>query len=134
MKDPEQDEGTAFRPRFGADGLLTAVVVDASTAEVLMVAHMNADALERTRTTGEAYFWSRSRRTLWHKGATSGNRLRVREMLTDCDQDAVVLRVDAEGPACHTGRPSCFYRVVPMISAGKQSLTAPVELTFTQRP
>lgn len=108
------EETTELRPRFGADGLVTAMVEDADTAETLMLAHMNPEALERTLSTGIAWFWSRSRSELWEKGATSGNRLRVTEMLVDCDQDAVLLRVRVEGDgvACHTGRRSCFYRSV----------------------
>ena len=108
------EETTEFRPRFGADGLVTAVVEDADTAETLMLAHMNADALDATLGTGMATFWSRSRGELWVKGLTSGNVLRVVEVLVDCDQDAVLVRARAEGDgvACHTGRRSCFYRSV----------------------
>ena len=108
------DETTALRPRFGADGLLTAVVEDADTAETLMVAHMNAAALDATLDSGMATFWSRSRGELWRKGATSGNVLRVAELRIDCDQDAVLVRVRAEGDgvACHTGRRSCFSRSI----------------------
>ena len=110
----DADETTELRPRFGPDGLLTAVVEDADTAETLMVAHMNANALDATLATGEATFWSRSRGELWRKGVTSGNVLRVAEVRVDCDQDAVLLRVRAEGDgvACHTGRRSCFYRSI----------------------
>lgn len=110
------EEGTALSPGFGADGLVTAVAVDAGTGEVLMVAHMNEEALARTRATGEAWYWSRSRRELWHKGATSGQIQRVVEMRVDCDQDAFVLKVEVggDGGCCHTGRRSCFYRVVPV--------------------
>jgi phosphoribosyl-AMP cyclohydrolase len=85
-------------------------VQDGQTGEVLMMAWMNAEALNRTRTTGEAWFWSRSRSELWHKGATSGNVMRVAGIWVDCDADAVLLRVSAAGPACHTGERSCFYR------------------------
>ena len=101
-------ERAAERPAFGADGLVTAVVQDAASGEVLMVAHMNEAAWEATRSSGEAHFWSRSRQRLWHKGETSGNVLRVREIRLDCDADAVLLRVDATGPTCHTGARSCF--------------------------
>ena len=104
------DETLQFRPRWGADGLLTAVTVDAASGAVLMVAHMNADALAATLATGEAHYWSRSRRELWHKGATSGSIQRVVEIRVDCDQDCLLLRVEPAGPACHTGRQSCFYR------------------------
>jgi phosphoribosyl-AMP cyclohydrolase len=100
----------AFAPRFDSAGLLTAVAVDAASGELLMLAHMDAEALARTRETGLAHFHSRSRGRLWLKGETSGNVLRVREIRVDCDQDALVLRVDAAGPACHTGARSCFYR------------------------
>ena len=108
------DETTAFLPRFGADGLLTAIVEDADTAETLMLAHMNAEALDQTLGTGVATFWSRSRAALWVKGATSGNTLRVAEVLIDCDQDAVLVRarIEGDGAACHTGRRSCFYRSI----------------------
>ena len=97
-------------PKFGGDGLLTAVVTDSSTRQVLMVAHMDREALERTRQTGLAHFHSRSRGKLWMKGETSGNTLTVQRILVDCDQDALVLEVDRAGPACHTGATSCFYR------------------------
>ena len=106
----DRESGTAFLPRFDAAGLLTAVVVDAKSGEVLMVAHMNAEALDRTRTTGLAHFWSRSRQALWQKGETSGNVLHVEEIRVDCDQDALVVRARPAGPACHTGATSCFYR------------------------
>ena len=104
------DETLDFQPRWGADGLITAVTVDAASGQVLMVAHMNADALAATLATGEAHYWSRSRRALWHKGATSGAIQRVVEIRVDCDQDCLLLRVEPAGPACHTGRQSCFYR------------------------
>jgi phosphoribosyl-AMP cyclohydrolase len=110
----ELEEGAALAPRFGADGLVTAVAADADTGEVLMVAHMNAEALERTLATGEAWYWSRSRGELWRKGATSGQIQTVVEVRVDCDQDALLLkvRVGGDGGCCHTGRRSCFYRVV----------------------
>ncbi|HQE94053.1 MAG TPA: phosphoribosyl-AMP cyclohydrolase [Anaerolineae bacterium] len=94
-------------------GLIPAVVQDATTGEVLMVAWMNAEALHLTQATGEAHFWSRSRQALWHKGATSGNVQRVREIRVDCDADVLLLKVDPAGPACHTGERSCFYRLLP---------------------
>jgi phosphoribosyl-AMP cyclohydrolase len=96
--------------KWNEQGLIPAVVQDARTNEVLMVAWMNADALERTRQTGEAHFWSRSRQSPWHKGETSGNILRVQEIRLDCDADTLLLRVIPAGPACHTGARSCFYR------------------------
>jgi phosphoribosyl-AMP cyclohydrolase len=110
----ELEEGTVLSPRFGADGLITCVTTDFATGEILMVAHMNADALARTIETGEAWYWSRSRGELWHKGATSGQIQTVREMRVDCDQDALLLKVQVagDGGCCHTGRRSCFYRKV----------------------
>lgn len=99
--------------RFDDRGLITAVVQDATTDLVLMVAWMNAESLRLTRETGEAHFWSRSRQELWHKGATSGNVMAVREILVDCDGDTLLLKVDPAGPACHTGEQSCFYRRLP---------------------
>ena len=107
-----RESGATFMPKYDANGLLCAVVQDASSAEVLMVAFMNADALAKTRETGLAHFWSRSRQSLWLKGETSGNTLAVRRILVDCDQDALVLQVDPAGPACHTGARSCFYRAL----------------------
>ena len=101
-----------FEPRFDAAGLITAVAVDAASGEVLMLAHMDAEALAKTRETGLAHFHSRSRGRLWMKGESSGNTLRVVEIRVDCDQDAMVLRVEPAGPACHTGARSCFYRVL----------------------
>jgi phosphoribosyl-AMP cyclohydrolase len=109
----ELEEGSVFAPRFDAAGLIPAIVTEAGTGEVLMFAHMNEEALRLTLATGEAHFWSRSRSALWKKGETSGNILRITEMRTDCDQDVLWLRVRLEGKAaCHTGRHSCFYRVV----------------------
>ncbi|RLQ87989.1 phosphoribosyl-AMP cyclohydrolase [Notoacmeibacter ruber] len=110
----ELEEGALFSPRFDANGLVTAVVTDAEDNTLLMVAHMNAEALSKTLSTGIAHYWSRSRQSLWKKGETSGNRQHVIEMRTDCDQDVVHLKVRVEGHAatCHTGRRSCFYRIV----------------------
>ncbi|QDZ07406.1 phosphoribosyl-AMP cyclohydrolase [Sphingomonas panacisoli] len=105
-----RETGLALDPKWSAEGLITAVVTDGDSGAVLMVAHMNAEALRATVDSGEAVFWSRSRGELWRKGATSGNTMRVREVRIDCDQDAVWLIVDAAGPACHTGERSCFYR------------------------
>ncbi len=103
----------SFTPRFDAQGLVTAVVTSAASGDLLMVAHMNADAIAKTLETGEAHFWSRSRAALWRKGETSGNVLKVREIRVDCDQDALWLIADLQGgSACHTGRASCFYRVL----------------------
>ena len=106
------EQGGELTPRFGPDGLVTAVVTDATDGTLLMVAHMNADALKATLADGEAVFWSRSRQALWRKGETSGHVLKVREVRVDCDQDAVQLMVDPAGPACHTLARSCFYRRV----------------------
>ncbi len=110
----ELEGGTRFTPRFDANGLMPAVVTEAGSGEVLMLAYMNAEALRLTLETGEAHFWSRSRRALWKKGETSGNTLRVVELRTDCDQDTLVVTVAVGGDAvaCHTGRKSCFYRRV----------------------
>ena len=108
----EVEQGLSFQPKFDADGLIGAIVSDATTGEVLMFAAMNAEALQLTLTSGFAHFWSRSRRRLWKKGEESGNLLRVSEVRTDCDQDVLWLRVSVEGAgvACHTGARSCFYR------------------------
>ncbi|MFD1611824.1 phosphoribosyl-AMP cyclohydrolase [Sphingomonas tabacisoli] len=108
----DREQGTTLDPKWGADGLITGVVTDAATGELLMVAHLNEEALRLTLETGEAHFWSRSRGRLWKKGETSGNVLRVVEARIDCDQDSLWLRVEPAGPACHTGARSCFYRKV----------------------
>ena len=110
----EIEEGHVLAPRFGPDGLVTCVATDATSGEVLMVAHMNRESLARTIETGEAWYWSRSRGQLWHKGDTSGQVQTVEEMRVDCDQDAIWIRVrvGGDGGCCHTGRHSCFYRVV----------------------
>ncbi len=105
-----RDTGLVLNPKFDADGLLTAIAVDAASCEPLMVAFMNDEALRLTLATGEATFWSRSRGRLWKKGETSGNVLRVVEARIDCDQDALWLRCEPAGPACHTGADSCFFR------------------------
>jgi phosphoribosyl-AMP cyclohydrolase len=111
----EIEEGLAFAPQFGADGLVTAVVTDAKSGDVLMVAHMDAEALAKTIESGEAWYYSRSRKKLWKKGESSGHVQRVVELRVDCDQDALWLKVEQQGAgACHTGRRSCFYRVVPL--------------------
>ena len=110
MNDEDRETGGRFVPKFDGQGLMTGVVVDASTGEVLMVAHLDEEALAATRETGLAHFHSRSRGALWCKGETSGNVLRVKEILVDCDQDALVIRAAPAGPACHTGARSCFYR------------------------
>ncbi|NVE93767.1 phosphoribosyl-AMP cyclohydrolase [Altererythrobacter lutimaris] len=106
----EREQGSAFFPKFDSAGLLTAIACEVETNEVLMVAFMNREALDKTRETSLAHFWSRSRQSLWCKGETSGNLLEVKEILVDCDQDALVMKVQPRGPACHTGEKSCFYR------------------------
>jgi phosphoribosyl-AMP cyclohydrolase len=106
----DREKGSVFMPRFDAQGLITAIAVDSVTREILMVAFMDEEALARTRESGLAHFHSRSRGRLWLKGETSGHFLRVQEIRVDCDQDALVMIVKPEGPACHTGATSCFYR------------------------
>jgi phosphoribosyl-AMP cyclohydrolase len=108
----DREQGLALDPKYDANGLITAVASHAGTGELLMLAHMNAEALAKTIETGEAWFWSRSRGRLWKKGESSGHVLTVREIRIDCDQDALWLIVDPAGPACHTGEQSCFYRRV----------------------
>ena len=122
------EEGRDLAPKFDADGLIPAVTTDHATGEVLMHAYMNAEALKLTIETGEAHYFSRSRRVLWHKGATSGLVQKVRELLIDDDQDCIWLRVDVSGGAsCHVGYRSCFYRRVPVGDVGK-----PAKLEFTE--
>jgi phosphoribosyl-AMP cyclohydrolase len=108
----EREEGLKFQPKFDASGLVTCVATDAATGDVLMVAHMNDEALRKTIESGEAWYFSRSRNVLWRKGETSGHTQRVIELRMDCDQDAIWIRVEQSGAACHTGRHSCFYRAV----------------------
>ena len=114
----ELEEGAALTPKFDADGLVTCVATDSNTGDVLMVAHMNAEALAKTIATGEAWYFSRSRRALWKKGESSGHTQRVVEMRIDCDQDVVWIKVEQQVAACHTGRRSCFYRSVPLGQKG----------------
>ena len=117
------EEGDQFTPRFNSRGLLPVVTTDATTGEVLMVACMNADALARTMELGEAVYYSRSRDQIWHKGEQSGHVQKVRQVLTDCDQDVILLKVEQVGAGCcHTGHRSCFYREVDKTGG----------LTFTQ--
>ncbi|ODT72377.1 MAG: phosphoribosyl-AMP cyclohydrolase [Pelagibacterium sp. SCN 63-23] len=117
------EEGTSFAPRFDANGLVTVVTVEAGSNDILMLAHMNAEALSLTLETGIAHYWSRSRGKMWKKGETSGELQEVVELRTDCDQDAIVLAVNqtGRGAACHTGRKTCFYRKV-VVSEGKADL------------
>ncbi|ACT60062.1 phosphoribosyl-AMP cyclohydrolase [Hirschia baltica] len=112
----EQDETTSFRPRFNSDGLVAAIAQDVSSNEVLMLAWMNEDALKLTIETGRAVYWSRSRNQLWRKGDTSGAYQYVESIHTDCDQDAILLKVRQTDGACHTGRVSCFYRQITDLS------------------
>ena len=122
------EESAELAPKFDAHGLIPAVVTDHGSGELLMHAYMNREALELTITTGEAHYFSRSRKKLWRKGETSGLRQRVRELLIDDDQDCVWLRVELTGGAsCHVGYRSCFYRRVPLTAGG-----GPVELEFTE--
>lgn len=118
------EEGLTLMPSFDSNGLVTCVTTDADTGDLLMVAHMNAEALHRTIETGEAWYWSRSRQALWHKGDTSGQLQSVVEMRIDCDQDAVWIkvRVAGDGGCCHTRRPSCFYRQVPLESEANDTI------------
>jgi phosphoribosyl-AMP cyclohydrolase len=108
----DRETGTLLDPKWDANGLITGVVTDAATGALLMVAHLNAEALALTQSTGEAHFWSRSRGRLWKKGEESGNVLRVVELRIDCDQDALWIKAEPAGPACHTGAASCFYRTI----------------------
>jgi len=122
-KSTDIEEGLVFTPKFDADGLVTAVVTDSRSGDVLMVAHMNEEAIRKTIASGEAWYYSRSRKALWKKGETSGHVQRVIELRVDCDQDALLLKVEQQGGgACHTGRRSCFYRAVPLGKAGSVTL------------
>lgn len=116
----QQDETVELRPKFDADGLIAAIAQDADTGDVLMLAWMNADALRETIDTGRAVYWSRSRKTLWRKGDTSGHEQHIVEIRIDCDQDAVLLKVRQTGAACHTGRRSCFYRIATPAGLAKE--------------
>ena len=128
-KTPDIEEGTAFSPKFDANGLIPVVVTSAANGEVLMFAYMNDEALARTIETGEAHYWSRSRKALWHKGATSGLVQKVEELMIDDDQDCVWLKVDvAGGASCHVGYRTCFYRRIPLGKAPK-----PLEFTLTEK-
>jgi phosphoribosyl-AMP cyclohydrolase len=127
------EEGVALAPKFDADGLVTCVATDAGSGDVLMVAHMNAEALAKTIASGEAWYFSRSRRALWKKGESSGHTQRVVEMRIDCDQDAIWIKVEQTVAACHTGRRSCFYRSVPLGKAGAVTLEFRDEPIFDPR-
>jgi len=110
LMDEARDKGLTLNPKYDRDGLITAVVTDVDCGELLMVAHMNAQALQLTIDTGLAHFWSRSRQSLWKKGETSGHMLEVRDLRIDCDQDAVWVKAVPAGPTCHTGARTCFFR------------------------
>jgi phosphoribosyl-AMP cyclohydrolase len=116
------EEGALFTPRFSSDGLIVCVTIDHSSGDVLMLAHMNQEALDKTLATGIVHYWSRSRGTLWRKGDTSGQMQSLVELRVDCDQDAVLARVNVggDGGACHTGRRSCFYRKVEAAGGGRR--------------
>ena len=126
----EREEGLSFQPKFDASGLLTCVATDAETGELLMVAPMNEEALRKTIETGEAWYFSRSRNALWRKGETSGHVQRVRDISIDCDQDAVWIKVEQVGAACHTGRRSCFYRRIEKAEGGPRLAFADGERLF----
>ena len=133
----ELEEGAMLAPRFDAQGLVTAIVQEAGSLRVLMLAHMNAEALKLTLATGEAHYWSRSRGNIWKKGESSGEVQKLVEMRVDCDQDAVLLLVEqtGRGAACHTGRKSCFYRVVEdgaLRDSGEPRLFDPAEVYQAQ--
>jgi phosphoribosyl-AMP cyclohydrolase len=117
------EETLELNPRFDADGLITCIATDAHSGDLLMVAHMNAEALQKTIASGEAWYFSRSRQKLWRKGESSGHVQRVLEMRVDCDQDSIWIKVEQQGTgACHTGRRSCFYRAVPLGQVGAVAL------------
>jgi phosphoribosyl-ATP pyrophosphohydrolase/phosphoribosyl-AMP cyclohydrolase len=117
--------------KFDSDGLIPCIVQDADSGAVLTLAYMNADSLAKTQETGETWFWSRSRGELWHKGETSGNIQKVRELRYDCDGDAILVLVDPTGPACHTGETTCFYRGIGEDSLATQRFEAPGALQTT---
>jgi phosphoribosyl-AMP cyclohydrolase len=131
----EIEAGNIFMPKFDEHGLLSCIVTDAGDGALLMFAHMNEEALARTIETGEAWFWSRSRKELWRKGETSGNTLTVADIRVDCDQDAIQLsvRVGGKGVACHTGERSCFFRRLPVKPSVKLSADNPVRLTSIEK-
>ena len=126
----DREEGLVFQPKFDASGLVTAVATDAASGDVLMIAHMNEEALRKTIASGEAWYFSRSRNALWRKGESSGHTQRVVELRMDCDQDAVWIKVEQAGAACHTGRHSCFYRVVAEGEGGPRLSPVDAERLF----
>jgi phosphoribosyl-AMP cyclohydrolase len=117
------EEGVALTPKFDANGLISAIVTDEQSGEVLMLAHMNAEALAKSLESGDAWYFSRSRNALWRKGETSGNTQKIIAMHIDCDQDAILIKVKQTGPACHTERKSCFYRKVKLNKQGPELIT-----------
>lgn len=119
----ELEQGLAFTPKFDADGLIPAIAQDVETGAVLMLAWMNAEALARSIETGQAWYWSRSRKAFWRKGETSGHTQEIVEIATDCDQDAILIKVRQIGPACHTNRRSCFYRAAARAADGSFTLS-----------
>lgn len=129
-KSNDREEGLTFQPKFDSAGLVTCVATDAATGEVLMVAHMDDEALRKTISSGEAWYFSRSRKALWRKGESSGHVQRVIEMRLDCDQDAIWIRVEQIGAACHTGRRSCFYRSVTQDVGGARLSFVDAEKLF----
>ena len=129
----DREEGLVFQPKFDASGLVTAVATDAASGDVLMVAHMNEEALRKTIASGEAWYFSRSRNALWRKGESSGHTQRVVELRMDCDQDAVWIKVEQTGAACHTGRRSCFYRAVIVGEGGPRLSFVDAERLFDPR-
>ncbi|HEY9010538.1 MAG TPA: phosphoribosyl-AMP cyclohydrolase [Devosia sp.] len=133
----EIEEGSILAPKFDAHGLLTAIAIEAGSRDVLMLAHMNAEALDLTLSTGEAHYYSRSRKAIWKKGETSGEVQKVLEVRVDCDQDAILFVVEqtGRGAACHTGRKSCFYRRVEdgaLVDTGEPRLFDPKVVYRTQ--
>lgn len=119
----ELEQGLTFTPKFDENGLIPAIAQDHKTGQILMLAYMNAESLTRTLEIGQAVYFSRSRQELWHKGATSGQYQLIHQILTDCDQDALILKVEQlGGGACHTGANSCFYREKPFGSESNQPL------------
>lgn len=126
------DETLDFLPKFDDDGLMPAIVIEASTGTLLMQAFVNLEALKSTLDTGYAHFWSRSRQAYWQKGETSGNRLIIKDVLIDCDQDSICFMVEMEGvkAACHTGRQSCYYRKLSVNKDTPQSSGQTISLTF----
>ncbi len=129
----DREEGLNFQPKFDASGLVTCVATDAANGDVLMVAHMNEEALRKTIASGEAWYFSRSRGALWRKGESSGHTQRVVELRIDCDQDAVWIKVEQTGAACHTGRRSCFYRAVTEGEGGPHLSFVDAERLFDPR-